>query len=78
MTKQQFVDEHRHELFGMVTDAAVTQARGAPLSIFLRELAKKIDRRLEMIYDELTKPPPPGANGKAALPQVKNEAERRN
>ena len=57
MSKADFIAEHRHEFFGMVTDAAVTQARGAPLSIFLRDLSRKIDERLGEIYDEL-KPEP--------------------
>lgn len=63
MTKKQFLDAHRHEFFGMVTDAAITKATGAPLAMFLRDLARKIDQRLDEIYDQLTLVPEPAHNG---------------
>lgn len=66
MTKQAFIEKHRHELAGLVADAFTVTARGGPLAIMIREAFKKIDARLALIYDELCPAPHVPANGKPA------------
>lgn len=63
LTREEFIDRHRHELAGMVVDAATFGEHGAPGAMLLRGLMKKIDARLATIYGELTDPP----NGKPAV-----------
>lgn len=53
MTRQDFIDKHKHELAGVIADAAVVQRAGAPLAHFLRLAMQRIDQRLGSIYDDL-------------------------
>jgi hypothetical protein len=62
VTRADFIERHRHELSGMVLDAATTQAKGAELSLLLRGLLRKVDLKLGAIYDSLAakaEAPPP-------------------
>ncbi len=72
MTRREFVDNHRHEFSGMVLDAAITKATGAPLAVFLRDMMKRVDERLGQMYDELIPPAKtttlvPAVNGKETV-----------
>lgn len=62
MTKQAFIDKYKHELAGLVADAAVTARSGAPLAEWLRRSMQQIDAKLGSIYDELTTPAEVPAN----------------
>jgi hypothetical protein len=53
VTRSDFIERHRHELSGMVLDAATTQAKGAELSLLLRGLLRKVDLKLGAMYDSL-------------------------
>lgn len=72
MTRQDFIDGHRHRLGGMVLDAATAGASGEALSILCRNILRKVDQELGRIYDELRPEPLPvkvparPANGVAA------------
>ncbi len=54
MTRQDFIDAHRHEISGAVLDILFRKAEGGELSLLVRQLLTKIDRTLGNAYDELT------------------------
>lgn len=82
MTRDEFIEKHRHELMGIITDAALLKPDGAMFARWLREQMRRMDVRLVAIYEEFNPPPKPAApqaasvNGKPAQPEgVKNEGQ---
>ncbi len=75
MTRDEFIDKFRHEIGGMVLDAATAHRTGAELAVSIRFVMKKIDATLGAAFDSLApapKQPAPERNGTpAAQPQVK-------
>ncbi len=53
MTLEQFIEKHRHEVMGLIADAALAGRSGADLALWLRNTMKKVDSRLAAIYQEL-------------------------
>lgn len=53
MSKDDFVDKYRHELAGLVVDAATSKRTGADLAMSLRFLMDKIDGKLGSMYADL-------------------------
>lgn len=53
MTRDEFLERHRHELAGLVLDAAVGERRGADLAIFLRNAMKRTDALLGAVWADL-------------------------
>lgn len=70
-TKDEFVQKHRHEIFGMICDALVTDAKGGELSLRMRANANRVDTILRQIYDEFIPPNRPALNTPAAPPVSK-------
>ena len=64
MTQEQFCDKWKHELSGLILDAATMGLHGAELSVFLRGTLRKVDALLVKQYTDLH--PKPAANGVAA------------
>lgn len=58
MTRQQFIDSHYHELYGLIADAFCVNRTGADLSRAMQLAADKVRERLGRIHDQLTKPEP--------------------
>lgn len=48
-----FIEKYRHELTGMICDAATVARSGVPLSMFLRTSMQKVDQRLGEMFNEL-------------------------
>jgi len=69
LTRQDFVEKHRHELAGIAFDAALAGRKGGELALWARTMLVQIDRRLGMIYDELTKPAGPHGASKPPMLQ---------
>lgn len=59
MTKEEFSEKHKHEMYGWVLDVATAHKSGAELSLLLRSIQVKIRARLDEMYADLTKPEPP-------------------
>lgn len=55
MTRNEFVEKHRHELCGLIVDAAVHCRRDIELSLWLRTAMVEIDKRLAAIFDDAAK-----------------------
>ena len=66
MTKDQFVERHRHKLGGMILDGLVCSAKGDELSMRIRSLLRGVDQLLAQMYSELC--PEPKENGQAKPP----------
>lgn len=67
MTRTEFVERHRHEIAGLVLDAATHGKHGSELAAWLRGVMRVIDTRLMQMHAELTattEEVPPNANGK--------------
>ena len=64
MTRQQFIERHRHEIGGLVLDAATWGAHGSELSVRLRHVMRAIDAKLAEVYDDLVPPLEPAAPAK--------------
>ncbi len=62
-TREQFVQEYRHEIEGWMLDAAMTKRSGAELSIFLRSIRARIEAKLAAMHADLQ--PSPQRNGVA-------------
>ncbi len=74
MNRLEFIERYRHELGGMILDAATAQRTGADLSMALRHVMRTIDSRLGEMYDALrpsTPPTVPAKNGPAATQGAK-------
>lgn len=69
MTRTQFIDKYRHELAGLVCDAAMGDRHGAALAVFLRLSLKRTDTLLGQMFDS-TQPKEP-------LPAVPPAAEEK-
>lgn len=54
MTRDEFIAEYRHELSGMILDAATSGKSGAELAVQIRHLMRKVDAQLGEMYDRLT------------------------
>lgn len=65
MTKDEFLEKWRHELSGMILDAATSEHRGAALGLFAREIMKKVDRHLVAMHNDFTAVPIPPTKGKS-------------
>ncbi len=59
MTRDELVFKYRHELGGLVTDAAFAGRTGAQMAMQMRQAMVRIDGILAEIHAELTKPPEP-------------------
>lgn len=79
MTREQFIDRHYHELYGLIADAFAVNRQGADLSRAMQLAAEKVRARLGQMHDQLvpppqqpiqpqrspgTSPPAPGAQGR--------------
>lgn len=60
-TREQFVQDYRHEIEGWLLDAALTKRNGAELSLWLRAMRAKIEAKLAAVYADLQ--PVPNRNG---------------
>jgi hypothetical protein len=67
MTREAFIELHRHELAGYVADAALFQRQGGELALWLRTKMRQIDQRLGEMFDQLraADPAPKGKDGRA-------------
>lgn len=54
-----FVEKYRHELTGLICDAATVARSGVPLSIFLRGAMQRVDQKLGEMFNELKAEPAP-------------------
>lgn len=52
--REQFIERHKDELQGCVSDAAIRARTGGELAIFLRVSFYKMETLLGKIFDELT------------------------
>lgn len=57
MTKEQFVQLHKHHFLGLVADSIGKQRSGGDLGLFLTQAIEKIDTRLGQIFDQLQPKP---------------------
>ena len=64
MEKRDFVELFRHEICGLVMDAAVSRDQGASLAMRTRMTFTRIDTILAGIYDKLAPKPAPISNPK--------------
>lgn len=55
MSKEEFIETHRHEIGGWLLDAATAMRTGGDLALSIRTAMKRIDARLAVMYDQLTK-----------------------
>jgi hypothetical protein len=73
-TRAQAVDEFRHSISGVLLDLLFREARGAELSLTVRQGLRKIDELAGKFYDELVPPQPlPAkvpANGQAVAGKI--------
>ena len=53
-SKEAFADQWQHEIDGWILDAAMGERTGAILSLFLKNMRKKIRQKLFAIHEELT------------------------
>jgi hypothetical protein len=71
MTRQEFIDRHKHELVGVVIDGMVAERKGGESALFVRTVMHRYDRLLGAIYDDFhtaAKPP--------AAPPAKQEGKK--
>lgn len=54
MTRQEFVELHRHQIAGLVLDAATAGRNGAELSQWLKLAMGKIDQQLGKMWENLS------------------------
>ncbi len=54
LTKREFVDEYRNEVYGMLCEATVTNRTGTILGKHLADTLKKLDALLDRMYDQLS------------------------
>ena len=69
MSREEFIDKFRHEIGGMVLDAATAQRTGADLAMSIRFVMKRIDATLGAAFDLMQPPAPikaPERNGTPA------------
>lgn len=73
MTREQFIDRWKHELAGLMLDAATTGMSGAALALWCRNVMKTLDARLGQMWDSLQpkQESKPAANGAAKPQEVK-------
>jgi hypothetical protein len=66
-TRQEHIDDLRHDLSGIMLDAILNDRRGAELSIAMRLALRKIDLLSAALYDAICPPSPvkPASNGVA-------------
>ena len=75
MTRTEFVELHRHQIAGLVLDAATHGKTGGELSVWLRGVMAKIDAQLGRAWDSLHSAAnnghdkPAAANGKPEVPR---------
>lgn len=74
MSKDDFLDRHRHEIIGLILDAATSGRTGADLSLWLRRVGGRVDDKLAQIWQELRPEQPkamepPKPNGPQKAPQ---------
>lgn len=62
-TEQEFLDQFRHEWGGMILDAATSGLHGAELSLFTRQILRKVDTQIVKMYRALNPPATLPANG---------------
>ena len=52
MTRDEFLERHRHEMVGIVIDAASVPRAGGEMALWLRTMMRRIDLRLTEIYKD--------------------------
>jgi DNA repair protein RadC len=57
MTRAEFRDTFKHELLGMLLDAAITRKSGAELSLDVVNTQHKLSVLLDRMYDSLSTDP---------------------
>lgn len=65
MSKEEFLDKWRHELSGMILEAATAEHKGAALGLFARDIMKKVDRQLVAMHNDFSIVPIPTTKGKS-------------
>lgn len=50
MTTEEFVEAFRHEIDGWILDAAMEGRTGAELSVWLRNMRKKVEIKLTLMH----------------------------
>ena len=76
MTKAEFIERYKHEIFGLVLDASHNRHRaGAELSQWTVDAMRKVFAKLSDMYDDLI-PPPLLTNGLATVNPVKEAAKQ--
>lgn len=54
ISRQAFIDQHKHELSGLLLEALMNRERqGGELAMWVRLMMMKLDARLGVIYDQL-------------------------
>lgn len=62
-TRDQFIDEYRHQFAGLIFDVVLSGATGAEFSVRLRNAQRRLDALLERLWTtEIANPQP--VNGK--------------
>lgn len=60
MSRQEFIDLYKHELFGVILDASHCRRSGSELSMFLTEMMRRTGTMLGEMYDDLNRQPQNG------------------
>ena len=59
MSQTEFIEKFRHELGGMMLDAATAGLSGAPFAHFMRNVFKKVDSKLLEMWNAMSQKPQP-------------------
>lgn len=63
MTRDAFIERYRHEIGGMILDAATAGLHGEALSVFTRNILRKVDAVLAKMHADFATP----TNGQKVL-----------
>lgn len=74
MTRDEFIEVHKHELLGILLDAVTTRRTGGSLSIWLDMAAKRTVEHLGEAFDSLAPKPVVTAAPPAVAPPAKPAA----
>ncbi len=66
VTRQEFVDRHKHELAGLLMDGMFVERSGAMRASWTRDAMRRIDQKLGDIYDQLCEDKQPKPQLRAA------------
>lgn len=76
MTREEFIQSHRHEFGGLVLSAATAGLTGAALSVFLRGVYQRIDAELSQAWQELQPKPANGVAGPRASQAIPSQVKQ--